>query len=493
MAERRGGSWSATAARGPLSSSDREMVTVAGATEHVGRPRRPRLVVASASRRDAVVLGATALLASTVVVLVSRPGHMTRDSHDQLEQARSLVLTDHHPVVMSVLWHYLDQLIPGPLGLLILMSVLFWTGLAALVLTFRRPLVCRVVAMLAVGFFPPVFAIAGVIWKDTLMQAALLTGAGCLLVFLRSRRCWLLVLGIAACAFASVTRHNGLAATWPLLMLPWLVAPGFPRLRWPARLLAAAGAALVSTVATTALVLQLLGTFTEREAFWQLIATFDIAGISVNTDRQLFDRRSPVLRRGASLDDLRRCFRSSNHLTLYQGCRDPSGARQEPLLSRVYEPAELESLASNWRRAVLAEPLGYLRHRRDVYCLVIGLTPQEASLNYGPTSFATDYPLSSTARSIQDSMLSLASTPLFRVWIYVALALAAAVAAVPFYRRTGSALPLVFALSSLSYSASLFFAAGARDYRYSVWTVLASVLALLAFAAPGRLRPASGR
>ncbi len=462
------------------------------AAERGERSRSRRLRAAFAARRDPLVLGVTAAAASAVVVLLSWPGYMTRDSYDQLEQARTLELTDHHPVVMSLLWRYLDQLVPGPLGMLIFMSVLFWAGLAALFLTFRRPLPLRVAAMLVVGFFPPVLVIEGAVWKDTLMQAALLASAGCLVLFLRTRRRALLGLGVLACTLASVTRHNGLAATWPFLMLPWLAAPGLRRLRWPARLAAAASAALVSTVVTTALVLQLLGSFTQRESFWQLIASFDLAGISVNTGRNVFDRRSPVLRRGASLADLERCYRPSNHLPLYRGCPDPSQAEQAPLLSRVSRPAELASLASNWRRAVFAEPVGYLRHRYDVYRLVIGLTTHGASLNYDSQFSATDYPLSSTARSVQAWIAPLASTPLFRVWIYVALALATALTAVPFYRRTDSALPLVFAVSSLAYSSSLFFAAGARDYRYSAWTVLASMLALLAFAAPGRLRPASG-
>ncbi|MBN2192882.1 MAG: PAS domain-containing protein [Polyangiaceae bacterium] len=194
---------------------------------------------------------------------------------------------------------------------------------------------------------------------------------------------------------------------------------------------------------------------------------------------------------GASVRDLRRCYRSSNHLTLYHGCNGPKSTGRRPLLSRASGQAELASLASNWRRAVLAEPVAYLRHRYDVYRLAIGLTSHGANLSYGSRFSKRDYPLSPTARSVQASIAPLTSTPLFRVWIYVALAVAAAVAAVPFYRRTGSALPLVFAGSSVSYSLSLFFAAGARDYRYSVWTVLASVLALLAFASTGRLRPAA--
>jgi hypothetical protein len=456
------------------------------ASEPSDRPRgRPlgRAWATLALHREVIVLGATAFVACAVVVLLSRPGYLSRDSHDQLEQARSLVLTDHHPVAMSLLWHCLDQLIPGPLGMLIFMNVVFWAGLAALFLTFRRPLLARVVAMLGVGFFPPVFAIEGAIWKDTLMQAALIAGAGCFAVFLRTRQRWLLWLGLLACVFASVTRHNGVAAVWPFLMLPWLGSRRLVRLKWFARLLAAAGAALVSTVVVTVLVLQLLGRFTEREALWQMIATFDLAGISVNTGHQMFERGSPALLPGTTVRELRRCYRTSDHLSLYYGCNGTRGKRRRPVLHRLSEPAELASLAANWRRAVLAEPLGYLRHRTDVYRRAIGLTSDELRLGYGSKFSEEAYPLSSTARRVQDSVASLASTPLFRVWIYLVLAAGAAFAAVPFYRRTGSALPLVFAGSSLSYSLSLFFGTGAGDYRYSVWSILASVLALLAFAA----------
>jgi hypothetical protein len=431
------------------------------------------------------LLALIGVVSCVLAVLVLSPGYMSTDSADQLDQARSLDLIDHHPIVMSLIWRCLDQVVPGPFGMLVLNNVLYWFGLTAIFTTLRWPLWLRALAIPAVGFFPPVFCIMGAIWKDTLMQAALVAAVGSFLILERKKSWLLLALGILCWALAAGVRHNGVAAAWPLLALPLVNAQPLAKLSARARLVACVTAALVSAMVLSFTLMRASASLARKASFWQMIATFDIAGVSIGTGKMMFDADSPVLRPGTTVRDLRRAFRIQNHMTLYK-C--PMRRCKAPVF-RVYEEPELARLASNWRHVILSEPSAYLRHRMALYRYVSGIDGGAAKLRYGSkTKYRRTYPLSRRARETLRQLASLAHTAWFKVWIYLALsALAAPISAV-LALRGRSLLPLVFVLSGTSYAATLFLAAGAPDYRYSVWSVLASVLALLTLAQPHLFR-----
>jgi hypothetical protein len=129
---------------------------------------------------------------------------------------------------------------------------------------------------------------------------------------------------------------------------------------------------------------------------------------------------------------------------------------------------------------VREHPGAYLAHRYRVYREVSGLSGRPAKLLFlGPRGVAKNYPIPERTNALLQWFRSLHGTPWFRVWLYVAFEAAALFAALAYYVRTRSALPLALALSGLSYALSLFLAAGAPDYRYSEWTVMTAVLTLV--------------
>jgi hypothetical protein len=447
-------------------------------------PRLARLFGFVRNHRDAVLLAAIGGVACVITIQVMSPGYLTTDSAGQLDDARKFRLVDHHPIAMSLLWHYIDRVVPGPLGMLILDSVLYWFGLTAIFATLRWPLWLRALAIPALGFFPPVFCIVGVIWKDTLMQGALVAAVGSFLIFDRVRSLVPLGLGLAFCVLAVAVRHNGVAAVWPLLTLPLIQVKRLANRSRPLRLLASLAAALASAVVLSVLVTRALAPWAIKTNFWQLIATFDIAGISINTGKVMFDPDSPVVAPGVTLEDLRRRYSAKDHMTLYKCGKPPC----TPWISRSQDPAELAQLAKNWRRAVLSEPVAYLSHRAALYRYASGIVGGP-KLNYeSNTKYKTHYPPSRSARSAQQWLVSLRYSVWFKTWIYLALGIVAAPIAFAIALRGGPLLPLAMALSSVSYTASVFLGAGAPDYRYGVWTILAAVLALLALAQPQLFR-----
>lgn len=410
---------------------------------------------------------------------------MSTDSAYQLSEARSLELQDHHPITMSLIWHCLDRLVEGPLLMLVLNSVLYWFGLTAILATLRWPLLLRALAIPVVGFLPPVYWMAGAIWKDTLMQAALLAVIACFLIYERARRWPWLALGLLFCVLAMLVRHNGAAAAWPLLLLPLVHVKRLAKLSTRLRVLVGLAAGLVSALVLSLALSRATAPLAGKTYFWQLIATFDIAGASIWKEQMLFDADSPVLRTGTTLRDLERVFRVRDHLSLYK-CRKRGCVN---LMGRTDNPEELAKLASNWRRVVLQEPLAYLKHRWVVYYFVIGLDGGRAKLNYGSrTAYTRHYPLSDRARELTRVYERSTGSDWFRAWPFIAMSLVATPIALVLAFMGRALLPLVLLLSGLSYSASMFLAAGAPDFRYSVWTVLASVLGLVTLLQPHLFR-----
>lgn len=437
------------------------------------------------AHRGLLLLGGVGLACAIATVLLFRPGYMSLDSSVQLSQARSLELSDHHPVLMSLLWRYLDKLVEGPFGMLVWMSGLYWAGLAAIVGNLRWPLWLRALVVPLVGFYPPVFCLAGAIWKDSLMQATLLAALGCFLAYERARSRGWLVCGLLLTAFGLSVRHNGIAAAWPLLALPLLSARWMTRLRPSLRPFVAAGLSALLSAVTLFVSLKGLGALPIGKAnYWQLIASFDLAGISVQTGQMQVEPGSPVLVPGAGLREISRSYRPMNHMTLYSCARSGKGRSRAKRCGRVFtrldDPNDLAALSSNWRRAVRAHPGAYLAHRYDVYREVSGLSGRPAKLLFQrPVGVAKNYPIPPRTHATLQWFRSLRGTPWFRVWLYVAFEAAALFAALAFYVRTRSALPLALALSGLSYALSLFLAGGAPDYRYSEWTVMTAVLTLV--------------
>jgi hypothetical protein len=66
----------------------------------------------------------------------------------------------------------------------------------------------------------------------------------------------------------------------------------------------------------------------------------------------------------------------------------------------------------------------------------------------------------------------------FHPWLYLALCVVLLPIASVRHARGGSALPVALALSGLSYMLGVLVTAGSSDYRYSIWTILCSMLSL---------------
>jgi len=424
------------------------------------------------------------------------PGRMTRDSFDQLRQARTGVFLDDHPPLMQAIVWITDRLVAGPIGVVILQSLLF---LAGAYLLLRRTMRDRIAALVAVGFlvFPPVVAVMVVMWKDPMMAGALMLATALVLSPRKRTR----IVGLLLVLVGGGVRLNGLAATFAIVVLlfEWIEPQGT---KWMQRL-KRYGLAFGVWGAVTAASFGVNAILADRETHYaHTMLVDDIVGTLAFVDGDLPDAELSELLGGMRLRldhdihaGLRRAYRSDTMLWLVVG---DDRIFDLPLADVEPPSAEMRArMVDAWKRIVLAYPLAYLEYRVDRFRVVLGLMrdgektwdePLIVTHDYQDKATIWTFGVSTTTSSIQgpiDEVLEyLSHTWVFRPYVYLLLT----IALLAFALRDQLAMALL--LSGLGMELSLFFLAHSPDYRYSHWTICTTILAaILLFAARLRGNP----
>ena len=413
----------------------------------------------------------------SLVLIYAFPGLTSPDTGLQLMQARGAdLIGDWHPPIMALIWRYLDRVIAGPFGMLLLQTGAFLFGLDALLRRAFAPIAAAAIAA-AILLFPPVLTPMAVIWKDSQMAGLLLAGAA--LLPSPSRR--IRIAGLGVLVLASAMRYNAAAATLPLIVL---LLEEHPR-----RTAIAAGCWLAVTVASFGL----NAAITERHdhAWHNSIALFDIVGTirfsdgypDADIERDLAG--VPLVVHGGIKARCEEMYTTGGHYWMTHGER------------RIFDlPFEqhLDEVAAGWAAVVAHDTTAYLRHRLAVFASVTGL---DGTLD-GPVwrLLAVDDQVAPLHLTTQHSALQnrwmawltrLSRGWLFRPHLYLFLT----VLMLPLCRsRPGWAV----LLSGLFYELGLFFVAPSPDYRYSHWMIAAAVTGVvLTFRSRQSPRPVAPR
>jgi hypothetical protein len=421
------------------------------------------------------------------------PGAMSIDSYTQLLQARNGYFGDWHPPFMAWLWRRADAVVAGPLLMVAAQIGLF---LIALQVFARAAFDCgirgRRLFVLLTLWVPPISGIIGVVWKDVWMSCLLLLGCGFALSIrhgqdVRTRYLYFLA-SICALLGALLFRHNAAFAALPVVVYSaWTLLGTGGALRRGSLALGAGVIATTVLLGATTWVNRALTT--QREYPVQSLLLFDVAGISVLTDRSVFDavaHRIPQLVRGqdaVSIAALRASYYPSTWTPLVFVADSP--------LAVATSAAEVKELESLWRKAIIDAPRAYVAHRESVFRQVVGAHagPLFAPVYFGVPTNSPDYAVVSKAFEIQpgevatvqrllrDGFAFSATLIIYRPWFWLGLnVLLIGIATVVSARRTAL---VAVGLSGLLYELPLFFIAPSADYRYSHWLVL-STWALLA-------------
>jgi hypothetical protein len=433
---------------------------------------------ALAALRPAAVLG----IAWGILIIYAFPGQMTQDSFDHLRESRGAIYSDAHPPIINVLWKSAEFVIAGPFGILVFQSGLLLAGLYAI---FRHSFTPRRAAWWTMGVFvaPPVITVMAVIWKDCCMAGLLAVGIAGLL----SARRWARLAGLVAMVGATAFRYNAFGATLPLVVLLFEWRTG---MHWLRRYALSTAAWLAVTFAAFGINAAL----TDKPMhYWHSsLAVYDIVGTLANVDGVLSDAELRAELAGTELlidHDIHGTIRAVyTPRDFFPILNDPAHTLWN-LPINGYEPApqsQRDAIERAWWHTVTAHPWAYAKHRFAVMGEVLDLRTTRVlgavtRREFRYPAYAAELGLatgwSTTQHKLTRTMQWISRhTPLFVPWVYLVLTLLL----LPLAWRQRDVLALL--LSGLVMEASLLPLVHSRDYRYSHWMVITTLIGCIIIA-----------
>ncbi len=417
-----------------------------------------------------------------VTLVLFYPGYMSFDSAYQWWQVRHDIIDPAHPPIMVLIWEVTEKMIAGPGAYFIFQTLLYWCALALFIAALPVHAVSRMLVLLTLGFWPPLWGLSLHLWKDIGTLSFFCLAAACLAHdYNKPHRAWrisALLCVLLACAY----RHNALSAGVIFILYGVHREVSIYKVRQAAgKIRVLAGSAVI--VCVVQMLLMLPGPIfkLKSEPLWPLQAQWDIAAVSVHENRLLFPPgwTSPKL----SMALLKRDFNPSVNVPIFHSSL---------IYVNPYYPMseqDFKRLRTTWLRLPIDYPQAYWQHRWYVTKNLFGWRQDPAYPNYvfspGIVAYKDNPAISAAsspqAQNVQTHLSALTETPLFYGWAYALLSVLLCVFA--WHRR--HKLALMLALSALCYVLPLIVLAPSCDFRYLVWLLLGSMLAALAlFALP---------
>jgi len=427
------------------------------------------------SRLIAIVLAAAVGIGITCSVFY--PGIMSGDSLGMYHDAITGYFPgEGKPPMTAFLWMIVLKIIPSPFGPLLLQNVLFWGGLGIIVYSCRFGPIGSLVGVFAIGVFPTVFALLGILWHDVLMAAVLTLSVGLSLLYERTKSKLLLSAAFATFWCALCVRLNAFPAIVPLAV--WLLALHFQ--------------------------------ITERNAV--RVRTFIIVLIPLLLSMLLVSGMfSRLLKKGpgsAARSLQFSLYHDLAGMAVYSGdLRMPSHVHQSvpnltlDMVRNVYDPADIniliytnkqwdseafitskkrhfQELVRVWAGAVAAHPGAYLHRRWDAIATILQIRGVFYPFHTGIDSNAMG--LQFKGGPVYDRLIQwLHKTQglFFRGWLFGSSAILIVIAGIRLRRWSAVAV----CSSGLMYIVPYFVVSTGSDFRFIWWMIVSTLLGALLF------------
>jgi hypothetical protein len=402
-----------------------------------------------------------------VAVLYGFPGYMSTDSVTQLIEARAGAVRSMHPPIMAKLWWFLDSIVAGPLLMLMLQNALMLFGLHRIFVRFATP---KRAAWIAIGIllYPPVLTTMAVIWKDSQMVAYLVAGTAAML----DERLRVRILGIVLLVVACAYRHNAAAAVVPIVIL---VFEWRSPISWTKRISVIGGLSVVCVILGIGLT-RVLSVSPARVT--PVIA--DVSGMIAFTEPRSDEDLRQVLR-GVPIAVNAGIQERARKLYMMGGVGRLTMSDERVFLNPSNE-AEWLAFGRAWTELFTDDPGSYFASHWFLYRRVIGLdeTPRatvwDGFLEDGEQrwSVSHDARWGGLQRWIKDACAFVSDhTPLFRPWIYAAIAVLILITA------ARSRIAWALLTSGILYELTFFIANADPDYRYSHWMITSTCIGIV--------------
>jgi hypothetical protein len=422
---------------------------------------------------------AVAAAGFAVALLAYYPGSLSNDSITMYESVVGGYLTDSKPPLMRHLWGITDRWVCGAGGMLIVHLAAYWIGIVLIAAASFETAIARGAVVAGLGFLPPSFGLLATIWVDVGMMAFLLLGVGLSLHVGRGRASTMIAsAAVAALAYGGLVRYNAIVALPPLLLLVcqrWLL---FRRHRNSWRAAVPAAIALTLVVSGLGAVDLRLGKPHHFEV-WPQILIWDLAAITVDSGEMRVPDYVFQSRRENPRRDVERAFKREGVSPFYWG--------ENAVLDFGSSAETLRSLPGDWVAAIVDHPGSYLRHRAHTMAGLLGwwrMPPWGAYYLDPNTRGVADHCRSPGYRhnrwnaAIERGLHALLPTPVYRLWVYVAAALTVLMLAWR-WRPPGVSAAALVAISGLLYLAPQAVIAPSVEFRYGLWTLVASAVSVV--------------
>jgi hypothetical protein len=483
-----------------------------------------RVFLARTITHGQTILALICLGGFIVSLIINYPGFMSPDSFLQLLEARTGVYSDWHPPFIAFIWHFIERILPGSLGMFILVTSLIWVGTFLVTLYWfnkKRFTVFGLFPSLIV-FYPPLFGTSGAIWQDNLIWALLMLAIGAtgsLEPFSATRR-WAIcvtltmITSVLFMAMLAADDKAGFAAVpffaaVPIMILSivrvWGTSPRVYRIA-----VSSAGGLMICVLLQFCAVQTTEYLATYKTNGWTSLVIFDVAGIIYrmpdHQQQQTFYAQIPARLQGAgSLEGLLETYDPTSADRLLWSpdgnAVKPTAPGKQPGLRCVtplnnelddtfcFELTEKEkgSLIQLWSTLVMHYPLAWLSHKMSVFRRAIGrhhwdyVYMEQEPAYWAPRIYGQPAPKLNWLQTRVKSLVARVSVhvwPLYMPLSYLILTIATIGACFLSYSEERLQIALI-AASGLTQEMGVFLLAFGSAYRDSHYMIYTSVIALL--------------
>lgn len=417
---------------------------------------------------------------------VLSPGFLTSDSISQILESRTGLYSDAHAPVVALLWGLSESFYLGKAGMLALQLGLLWLGIFLCVGAVSKNVLVRCGVASLLFLFPPVLCWAGAITKDTLMLGAAMVGAGLLLRIRHGSELsglYAVLIGIVFFLIC-LLRQNGVFLVAGLATLAG-------SLHYVAGRRRSAPALCLALFLGPFLAANVLNKWIVDVRTYPLssLLTFDVAGVAVrHADDDEFNERYhdisevSLLRPGRELSELARWYTPKDWM--YLAVMMTKDTAVEPPVLRVSDAQRMSALFQWWRELLREYPGDYLSHRFDVFMALLAWGGRAVA---DPACFSDRGEVPGIAAPVKTQIHDFLAwrldwvvqeTILFKPWLYYGISLISLVL-VTVFRPTNWVTAGGLLASGLLHETALFVIAPAAEFRYSVWMMVATMLAVV--------------
>jgi hypothetical protein len=411
-----------------------------------------------------------------LTLLVFYPGVLTVDAMAVYADVKSGFVGDWQSPVMAKLWTVIDpmtrrilDLPPGLEGAVVSMFLLtislYWLAFTILSLAVSRDSMAIAGLVVIIALSPPLFVMAGAIWRDILLAVTWLLAAALAYATVHAPRLPSIMARAAALVligFGLLLRPNALLAA--PFVLAYVVWPAAFRLRRVALL-------YIPVVIAGFLMVQLVYYVildAKRQHIMHAILVFDLGAITAITQENQF----PVDWTEHQLQLLKAsCYDPSQWDTYWRvpPCQFVMGGKLEP--ENVFGTPVL---VQAWLKAVASHPLIYLRHRLG-HIEAFLTFPHSAIYLQSIGKGVPMYPHNAYFMRLYQATDALKESFIFRPLTWLLVVLATLVAAWRYRMRPPGSYAVAMSASALAYVATFLVVGVASDYRYVYWVVAAGL------------------